>query len=605
MIKRHVILMCCWVIAACGGEEPRDQPAKAPPSRSAPMSSKPVVPPMTQIEKPTPRDPRLLLLDAEWSAYRDAVITHDAGPLDDNEKAMLRHLLEASRLVEEIHMLQLHPENLKWRDRLAASGADIERQIFTRYQAPWCEDNPSTACRAVEEAPARRIGAGLWPADWKPGEFKKLGREINARELLSPFTVVRRSAEGGYTAIPYARTDLFGPKMRRLAAALREAAAGAPDKTLKRFLEQRADAFESERAFPYDESDYAWIALEGDWEVTVGPYEVYRTPHKTKALFEMYIGRENKAVTAELAAFKADLQEMENGLQELVGDDIYKGRQPHKGIAIRAVDIWMAAGDGRRSRGATVAFHLPNRGRAVEEYLYKKVIMVNHKEAFEPVTKARAELVLDPGQRADVSPEASIINTTFHELSHGFGAYHEMRITNKEGKRTTVKQALKEHESLMEELKADALGLWLSQYQKAKGTIDNPELRRRHTSALLHLVGLFQYPLSDTYARMAAIELGWYLDAGGLVWNEAEGWFAVVPEKLSGAVASLARHVATLQLTGDFEAADALARKYVTPAADESYGLNDSLTTIRKVVLDKFKAADLKSPSLRYRVTGL
>jgi hypothetical protein len=615
-MKRMSIVLLGVLAAACGGESsaPRegaaDSKAAAKRETKAPQASKGEEAEKTaEKAKPEEADPRIVAIEEEYAAYEDVVLTHSAADLTDGEKEMLRHLLRAAELVEELHMLQLHPDNLKWRDALEKNGTDIEKKVFYRYQSPWCADNEEPTCRAVADAPAKRIGFGLWPktSEKMPltdEEYDGLGAQINGKELLSPFTVVRRKAGGGFGAIPYARTDLLGPKMKALAGELREAAKTAPDKSLVEFLRSRADAFESVEASPYDASDYDWIALDGDWEVTVGPYETYKDPYQLKALFEMYIGREDKEITASLQRFKENLQEMENALGQLVGEEIYKSRKLDPRIAIRAVDIWMASGDGRRDRGATVAFHLPNRGASVDEGLYKKVMMVNHSEAFEGVSKARAGLVLEEAQQPFVDVRADITNVTFHEFSHGFGAYHEMKVETPSGKESTVKQALKELDSLLEEAKADTLGLWLIQYEKSKGWLDEEALKKRYTSGFMHILGLLQYPLAGTYPRMVAIQVGWYLDAGAVTWNPETGRFTLDYEKLPAAIESLTKEVATIQLTGDYARGRKLVDTYIAKEGDE-YSLKGKLGEARDAMLAKFKAAGIKSPSLRYEVTGL
>ncbi len=583
-------------------EKKIEPPKPAEPSEPAPAKEAPAV----EEKKPAQpeEDPRQKLLEEEYAAYADTLLAQSVTELSGDERKMMRSLLVAARVIEELHMLQIHPENVKWRDQILKTGTEIEKKLFMRYQMPWCADNEAPRCSALADAPEKKIGHVHWPADLTDEEFEKLSKEINAKELLSPFTVVRRKKGGGFEAIPYAGTELFGPKMKYVAAALREAAKTAPDATLKKFLLSRADAFESETTFPYDESDYDWIALKGDWEVTVGPYETYKNPRQLKALFQMYIGREDKALTADLARFKENLQEMENSLSTLVGPEIYKSRKLDPRIAIRAVDVWMASGDGRRDRGATVAFHLPNRGKSVDEGLYKKVMMINHSKAFEPVSKARAGLVLDEEQLEFVDVRSDITNVTFHEFSHGFGAYHEMKVKTSKGKTTTIKEALKEHDSLLEETKADVLGLWLIQYQKNKGWLDELNEKKRYTSGLMHTLGLLQYPLAGTYPRMVAIQLGWYLDAGAVTWNAEEGRFKVVFERMPAAVESLARKVATIQLTGDYDQAVELIGKYIVKKGEKEYELKGTLGSARKVMMDKFKAAGIKSPSLRYEVTG-
>ena len=574
----------------------------------APSTPAPAPAPAAEPEPgpvPEPVVDRLALVEAEYARYGEAKVEHSAAELPAGEQQLLRHLLAAASLIEELHMLQLHPSNLEWRDHLAERGTEAERELFTRYQHPWCQDDPSPECCALPDCPPKAIGHAHWPADLTEEEFAGLGELPNGAELLSPFTMVTRGADGALVAVPYAQTELFGPRMREVASELRAAAAHAPHPSLARFLTSRAAAFEAEEPFPFDDSDYDWIALEGDWEVTVGPYESYKNPRQLKALFEMYVGREDREITAALGQLKANLQQMEDALSVLVGPDIYRSRTLDPRIAIRAVEIWMASGDGRRDRGATVAFHLPNRGRSVDEGLYKKVMMVNHSRAFEPVMRARAALILDPAQQDLIDFRAAITNVTFHELAHGFGAHSEMKVTDPAGQQTTVSEAMGDLRALIEEAKADVFGLWLLQFQRARGWIDDHAVRQRYTSAILHVLGLLQYPLTGTYPRMTAIAMGWYLDAGAVTWDPAEGRFTIDYDQLPAAVESLAKQVATLQLTGDYAGARALYGRYIVDHEDGSHSLKGVVGEARAAMMAKFEAAGIRSPSLRYEVTGL
>lgn len=604
------LFFAAFLLTACGKSQDTGASRTPGPAETAAGASvnkpdspdavlKPVVP-----QKPAATDPRLQLLANEWSAYEDVLISHSAATLGAEEKEMLRHLLEAGRLIEELHMLQIHPDNLRWRDSLAVLGAEIEQKMFFRNQMPWCEDNENPLCTAYPAAGKKAVGRIFWPDDFDEKQYAQLSREINAKELLSPFTVVRRKSPRGYDAVPYAVFDHFGPKMRKVATALRAAAAVAPDMSLKKFLFARADAFLSLSPFPYDASDYDWIAMKGEWEVTVGPYEVYRSPFQTKAHFEMVIGREDKVLTASLLGLKDDMQSMDNALSELVGEAVYKSRILAKGIAFRAVDVWAAFGDGRHSRGAVLAYHLPNRGKSVDEGLYKKVILVNHAAAVERVTEARAALVLNPEQEVYLSFRDAITNTAFHELAHGFGAYHEMRITDLEGRLTTVKEALREYDSLLEELKADTMSLWLSGRQHEAKTLDDDSLRRRYVSAVVHLLGLLQYPPDDTYTRMSAVLLGRLIDDGAVIFDASTERSTVVFDKMGASIAALLKETATLQLTGDFPGAKALVEKYCS-RGESGFYLNGNVKIIRDSVTAQFKKSTIKTPALRYEVIGL
>ncbi len=550
-------------------------------------------------------DDRQKLLEDEWNKFESVTITHSAGDLTDGERAMLRHLLEAANVIEELYMLQLNPSNLDWRDRIMSRGTDIEKKVFVRYQMPWCSEGSPDRCCTLADCPARSIGAVHWPPDMTQAELDTMGSEPNVRELISPFTIVRRKSAGGFFAGPFTQTEMFGPRMETVAAELRAAAATAPHGSLEKFLLSRADAFEAADPYPFDDSDYDWIALEGEWEVTVGPYETCKDRHQIKAMFQMYIGKEDTKLTAEMGMLRENLQDMEDALAELIGREVYLSRKLDESTAIRAVEVWIASGGGRHGNGATAAYHLPNHGRCVVEGLTKKVMMVNHAVAFESVMKARAGLILDETQADETDIQADITNVVFHELAHSFGAYDEMRITTYSGKMCTVEEALGELESLFEELKADTLGLWLLSFQKGKGWVTGEQVEKRQASAVMHILGLLTYPLSDIYARMVAVQLGYYMDQGAVSWNAQTGRFSIDHAKMPAAVEALVKKVATIQLTGDRQAARVLYETYVTDGSDGQYTLVGELGEARTVMMKKFEKAGIRSPSLLYEVTDL
>jgi hypothetical protein len=531
------------------------------------------------------------------------LVSHTKADLTEGEKQMLDNLLRAAAFIEELHMLQIHPKNLEWRDDIFKSGTGIEKKIFTRYQSPFCAQTESVDCSALAAKPGREIGTVHWPTELADREFRSLSRQINGRELLSPFTVVARNESKGFDAIPYGRTEVFGSRMKEVAEALRAAAQTAPHKSLKTFLSSRAIAFESGSAFPYDASDYDWIGIKGDWEVTVGPYETDGNPRRLKALFTMFIGKKDEQTTGELVRLEDSLQDVESALSELVGVDIYQRRKGDPRVSIRAVDIWMACGHGRRGGSPDVTYQLPIRGKSVKDGLTKKVMMVNHAMAYEAVYQARAEVLLHKDQLGLVDIRSDIANMTSREIGRGMGSHPEIRIKSTEGKMLTVKEALKEHESLIDALKADVLGLWLLQFQKSKGWIDENQEKRRYTAAIVYAVGSLQNLTLDTNPQKDAVALGWFMDEGAVNWDAVEGRFEIDFKKMPIAVESLAKKLMVIQLTGDYDQAAQLVNRYIIKKGKSETAIRGALGNARAALLDKFNRAGIKSPSLRYEVT--
>ena len=582
----------------------------AAPSPTSPDSPATAALPATSGKAPDAGGPQIdegkrrAAVAAELGKVNPHPIVSFAGSLAPQEKNFVKALVNAAKVVEQLNALQIHRDNLTFADKVKELGTPDDVALYARNQHPWCEDSDAPECTTLVSAGPRSIGAYLWPEGMTDDEFKALQDAPNAKALLSPFTVVRRDGQGGWTATPFAKDPLLGPYMGKLGLHLREAARETPDVKLAKFLNARADAFVSDDPFPYDASDYDWIALDGPWDVTVGPYETYKDPRDLKARFEMYFGRANVGVESDLAPFRKHLQQMEEKVADLVGRDLYQPRKLDPRIAVRAIDVWMASGDGRNPQGAIAAYHLPNRGASVDEGLYKKVMLVNHMRAFEPILEARAEEVLVPEQRAYVTGEADILDTTFHEFSHGFGSHDELVIARKDGTTTTVHAALQEYAGLLEETKADTLGLWLVQQQRQAGSITDEQAYARYATQILHAFGLLQYAFDGTYPKMSAIEIGWYLEHGALTRDAGNGLWSLNFDAFPAAVEALAKEVASIQLSGDHERAARLVGRYVTIAdghAEPSALLKPLLADVKA----RFDRKSIKSISITYEVRDL
>ncbi len=546
---------------------------------------------------------RQLLVAAELGKYEHRVLTYDASSLSEKEKSFLKHMLEAAKIVGEINMLQINPKNLAFKEEVEKTGSNADKMLFHRNQGPWCLEIEDSLCNALASMPEKRIGWGFWPAGMNDKMLAQIEKMKDAKELMSPFTFVVREEEK-FKAVSFASSPLIAERMRALASHLREAVKFTDEPSLVRFLESRAKAFETKSSFPYDESDFDWIALEGPWEVTVGPYETYKEPFKTKAQFEMYVAREDPKVGAELSAYKKHLQEFERHLADFTGKDIYKARKLDPRIQIRAAQLIHAAGDGRNPHGATVAYHLPNRGKSVETGLYKKVILLNHMRLFTPLMQKRAKIALAGDQASLVDEWADIMNTTFHEFAHGFGAHEELAIVV-DGKKTTVGEALGTAETLMEELKADVASLWFIHYLVKTGLMRPEEVNKRYTTAVMHLFGLLQYSLGGTYPQMAAVEVGNMMEKGALKFDSASGRFTIHFDRMPAAIDDLMKKIVTIQVTGDKDGAEALRQRYVKKIAADKF----EFAPLIKEPLAKLKAAfdkaKLKSFAIDYEVTGL
>src|SRR5258708_29641117 len=144
-------------------------------------------------------------------------------------------------------------------------------------------------------------------------------------------------------------------------------------------------------------------------------------------------------------------------------------RNPRLGALapITVVNEIYAAGDGNRAV-QTAAFNLPNDERVVREKGTKRVMLKNVQDAkFAKTLQPISKIVLPAGDQGSLSFEAFFTHIVVHELMHGLGP-HSITVN---GRKTTVRQELKETYSALEEAKADISGLFAIQHLIDKGAM--------------------------------------------------------------------------------------------------------------------------------------
>src|SRR5205814_6454078 len=131
----------------------------------------------------------------------------------------------------------------------------------------------------------------------------------------------------------------------------------------------------------------------------------------------------------------------------------------------RVVNLLFASGDGNHGV-QPAAYNLPNDERIARERGTKRVMLKNVQEAkFEKTLVPISRIALAASDRRDVSFDAFFTHILMHELMHGLGPHQTA-----EG--ATVRKAMQEAGSALEEAKADISGLFALQRLVEKGVLD-------------------------------------------------------------------------------------------------------------------------------------
>lgn len=493
-------------------------------------------------------------LEAKIKRYTPAVITGDTSRLSPGDRQALRTLVRAASMMDALYLRQVWSGNEALRARLAADTSIEGRRrlhYFDINMSPWSSLDHDAPF--IDGVPPKPPQANYYPADMTREEFTTWLATLPEAEkdrATGFFTTIRRDAAGRLTVVPYSTEyhDLLEPAAR----VLRDAAALTDNASLRRFLTLRADAFLSN---DYYQSDVAWMDLDSPIDVTIGPYEVYMDElFNYKAAFEAYITLRNDEETAKLARFSRELQGVENSLPI---DPRF--RNPHLGgmAPIRVVDE-VAIGGEARAGVQTAAFNLPNDEKVTREKGSKRVMLRNVQQAkFQNILLPIAGRLVDPSQRQLIAFDPFFTHILAHELMHGLGP-HSIQVG---GKATTVRQAMKELSSALEEAKADISGLFMLQLLIDRGIVDRSIEQPMYATFLAGIFRSVRFGINEAHGRGMALQFNYLMNNGAILHDAQQGMFRVDFAKIKPAVTALTGEIMTLQARGDYDGARSLLEK--------------------------------------------
>jgi len=497
-------------------------------------------------------------IQARLSQFAKVELRADLDALSDRDRQALGEIVKASRVIDELFRVQQGPhvahfaaelERAETTPKVAAA-----REYFRIMQGPWDRlkgDEPFVG------DVAKPAGAGFYPEDLTKTELESwiAAHPEQEKALRSDFTVVRRQG-AGLVAVPY--SEAYKELLERAAWHLRAAAELTDDATLRRFLETRAAAFESN---DYVESDMAWMDLDGALEPTIGPYETYEDSLMGyKASFEAYAAVALPAESEALSRYKQRLPWLERNLPI---PDEHKNFQRGTESPIKVVDVVFAGGDASSGVKA-IAFNLPNLEVVREKKGSKKVLMRNIIRAkYEAMLVPIARRVLTAEDAAKVSFDAFFEEVLHHELSHGLGPGTIV----KAGEKTDVRTELQELYSTLEEAKADVMGVY-----NVLALIEEGEMPAELRASLdpTYVAGLFRaarFGVHEAHGQGVISQFN-YLVAKGALALDAEGRYSTVPEKFPGALSDLLHEMLMLQALGEYEGTKAFLEKYGQPSPE-------------------------------------
>lgn len=498
-------------------------------------------------------EPKAYDLARQYQKFAEVQMNPDVSFLSESERAVVNKLIEASKPLSEIYLLQLDVRNPEIRAEIAASDRADKELLLKMF------DLHFGVCDGLEdgklfygETPCPE-GAGFYPADMTKQEFEDhiAANPQDKEAFTSGYTVIRRK-EGKLVAVPYSVE--YRPQLLEASTLLKEAADLTENAKLKRFLLMRRMSFMRD---DYYNSEMAWMDLDGNIEVAIGPYEVYDDKlFGYKTAFESFVTIKNPEESKALAKYKDFLKDMEKNLPV---EEKYKNFD--RGFESPIAVTYQVHGGGDNENGVqTIAFNLPNDERVREAKGAKKVILNN-------VLGAKYDRILAPiGERVLISDQAKLTakkwmsnNTLFHELSHSLGPGTIMV----DGVETTVNAQLKDLSSGVEEGKADVMGAYNILYMMERGELPIAE---KEAYLATYFTGKFRsmrFGTGAAHAKGAAYQYNYFREVGAVEWLPKQERFKIDFAKLEQAISDLTGKIVRLQGDGNYDAVKAFLDEYL------------------------------------------
>lgn len=470
--------------------------------------------------------------EARLDIYQPVDLTADISHLSANQKKMIGLLIDASKIMDELFWDQAYPGD-KQALLAAVDDPKVKKFIEINY-GPWDRlNNNQPFLTGVDAKPA---GANFYPADMSKEEFEAATFEGK----VDLYTLVRRNQDGELYSIPY--NVAYTEQLQAAAQLLREAATLAESEAFANYLNLRADAFESNS---YQASDFAWMDMtDNKIDIVMGPIETYEDQlYGYRAGFESYVLLKDMDWSQRLEKYAEYLPSLQ---RDLPVPEEYKAEMPGSGAQLNAYDVVYYAGHSNAG-SKTIAINLPNDEQVQLEKGTRRLQLKNAMRAkFDEILVPIADVLIVPEQRQHITFDAFFANTMFHEVAHGLG------IKNTIDGSSTVRQALKELASALEEGKADILGLYMVTQLLEQGVISEGQLEDYYTTFLAGIFRSVRFGASSAHGKANMIRFNYFAEAGAFTRND-QGQYAVNMEAMRAAMNSLSEKILTLQGDGDYQ----------------------------------------------------
>ncbi len=373
--------------------------------------------------------------------------------------------------------------------------------------------------------------------------------ELSAAKLRAGSRMRLPRPQEQFYAVPY--SVAYADELLQAYGLLNEAAdiLQTDDEEFARYLRNRARDLLSD---DYESGDAAWVT--GDFKnlnAEIGSYETYDDElYGVKTFFAFNVLATRTKETTALRQAMRGLQALEDSLpyehHKKVREDI-------------PVGVYDVVADFGQSRGGNTATILPNESYLARRYgrtILLRANIMRDQSIFE-ATSGTLTAAVGPNQAKDLTSEGNFYRTLWHEVGHYLGV-------DRTKDDRDLDEALQEDSSVLEEMKADLVSLFVAEALHKQGYYTDAQLKSVYAGGVLRVLQNNKPRRDQPYNTMQLMQWNFFLENGLLAFDPASKTLRVHYDKYHDVVGKMLAQTLNVQYQGDKAAADRFIEQYST-----------------------------------------
>jgi hypothetical protein len=373
-----------------------------------------------------------------------------------------------------------------------------------------------------------------------PGLQDELSELTGAKLRAGSRMRVPRVGEQFY-AVPY--SVAYADDLMKAYELLNEAAdiVQKDDEEFAGFLRNRSRDLLSD---DYESGDAAWVTGHfKNLNAQIGSYETYDDElYGVKTFFAFNVLATRTQETTALRQAMRGLQALEDSLpydhHKKVREDI-------------PVGVYDVVADFGQSRGGNTATILPNESYLARRYgrtILLRANIMRDQSIFE-ATSGTLTSAVSPDQAKDLTSEGNFYRTLWHEVGHYLGV-------DRTKDDRDLDEALQEDSSILEEMKADLVSLFVAEALRKQGYYTDAQLKSVYAGGILRVLQNNKPRRDQPYNTMQLMQWNFFLENGLLTFDSAGKTMRIHYEKYHDVVGKMLAQTLNVQYQGDKAAAD-------------------------------------------------